>query len=141
MDAAAIGAPGPCGSIRGIIVEWGIFEAYAVHGVVTAYPGLYECHQGATGGNQCGTVEATNVDTTITYEAGPILVEHTDRVCATAQPGDSGGPWQYGNLEWTYLTGMLIAAGPSTCSRGQVSIGYEMEYAERFLGVSVTRLF
>jgi hypothetical protein len=141
MDAAAIGAPGPCGSIRGIIVEWGIFEAYAVHGVVTAYPGLYECHQGASGGNQCGTVEAANVSTTITYESGPIAVEHTDRVCATSRAGDSGGPWQYGNLEWTYLTAIHIAAGSSSCSHGQVSIGFEMEYAERFLGVSVTRSF
>jgi hypothetical protein len=143
MDAEVIGAPGPCFSIAPWIVEWGAIENYPVHGVVYAYAGLYECHQGASSVNQCGTVEVAGTTSTIEYhfESGTkiITVEHMDRLCAIAIVGDSGGPVQYGNLEWTYLTAITTASNEirTGCSSGSRMSAYEIPYAEAFIGVHV----
>lgn len=147
MDAVVLGAPGGCGSIVGQLIDWGaLIENYPVHGVVTAYPGLYECHQGATTRQGCGDVEAANVATSINYTEegrGVITVEHTDRVCTSppARKGDSGGPWQYGTLEWTYLTAIVLGSNEVECGAGGFAVGYELSYVEAFIGVSVTRQF
>lgn len=139
MDAQVIEAPGSCGSIAASIVEWGVFENYPVQGVVTAYPGLYVCHMGASSGNQCGPIEAVNIAETIGYDKGPLTVEHLDRWCGFAWPGDSGGPVQYGNPEWTYLTAITIATSEPIrqCPEGGRTWGYEIKYAEAYIGVHV----
>lgn len=139
MDAEVIAAPRGCGSIAAGIVEWGVIENYPVQGSVTAYPGLFECHMGEHSENQCGDVESSNISVEIDYESGAKIVEHMDQVCALSRVGDSGGPWQYGNTEWTYITGIDIAsAGEKACSEGGRAFAYELHYAEAFIGVALT---
>ncbi len=138
IDAVVISAPGACGTMASGIVEWRTqYEYYKVHGVVGAYAGLYECHPGAASVNECGTVEAVNTSAVIAYKKGAILVEHLDRLCATAIGGDSGGPVQYGNSEWTYLTAITTASNNTWggCSAGARMWAYELPYAEAFIGV------
>jgi len=143
-DAGVIAGPRGCGALAAQIVEWGVIENYPVHAQAKAYVGLFMCHMGEHSENQCGTVETANVATTIKYSVGKIRVEHTDRMCALSLPGDSGGPTQYGNLEWTYVTGILIAGNeeaPASCSEGARSWDYELEYAEKLIGVTVVKGF
>jgi hypothetical protein len=86
--------------------------------------------------NQCGTVEAVNTASAIEYENGKIItVHHTDEICALSQEGDSGGPWQYGNLEWTYGTAITTAGNGKSCSNGGFTISFELAYALEGLGV------
>jgi hypothetical protein len=121
------------------IVEWNTpYEYYPMHGVTAAYVGLYECHMGASSVNQCGTIEATNMAEWVLYEVkGWLHVEHLDQLCAPSISGDSGGPVQYGNSSWTYVTAIDVAGNGNTssCSGGAKMWGYEIPYAETFIGV------
>ncbi len=112
------------------IAVWGMEESYYIKPTpFKVYAGYYECHVGQTSKTQCGNVEASNITVAVNYKEekkGVIDVEHEDWLCATSEPGDSGGPYVYNN----YGTAIETAGSPG-CS----SFGYELSYALSALGV------
>jgi hypothetical protein len=142
MDAVVIAAPGACGTMGAGIVEWDTpYEYYPVKAAAAAYIGLYECHMGASSVNQCGTIKATNIEVNVEWKKTKpkeyIVIEHLDWLCAAAIEGDSGGPVQYGNTEWTYVTATVTAGNTARCVEGGGTFAYEIPYAETFIGVHV----
>jgi hypothetical protein len=67
-----------------------------------------------------------------------ITISYEDELCAVGIEGDSGGPVQYGDSEWTYVTATDGAANHlGSCAEGARIWGYEIPYTETFIGVHV----
>jgi len=86
----AVWAMNEAGEVTGISEA----EYYIKNEVAKAYEGEIECHIGKHTGTECGEVTSVNKHTTVEYAEpwGVKVIEHTDKICALALGGDSGGP-------------------------------------------------
>lgn len=106
---------------------------YVSSSIQSAYDGMIECHIGKTSGTECGEVLEVNKNAEVNYEGsyGVKMIEHTDRLCALVERGDSGGPAIYNHRP----TAITIAGNLKQCGYGGFTIVYEIKYAMEDLGV------
>lgn len=128
------GQCGASGNYTGEIAAWGNSPiSYEISSTEIAPEGEYECMYGRTSEDSCGYIETGEVDVTteIDYSGeglGTIDLEHTDWICGTLRPGDSGGPWAFGPATPGPGTGtdISIAGNSESCADGGVAVGDEL---------------
>ncbi|HEV3000124.1 MAG TPA: S1 family peptidase [Solirubrobacteraceae bacterium] len=112
-------------------VGWGMYDYRTFQAKARPQPGQVGCHQGATGGSHCGTVDLVN--TGVTYSDGTTLGNMTRWRDSCGLGGDSGGPW-----EWAWVHYGLHSGGNACGSSGTTySYSFDTAHAEFALGVTV----
>lgn len=98
-------SPAPFGLSNLIFDGWGTRPIRAAKGRDAQAIGDYVCHYGKTTGYGCGNIYDKNIAPSWVQWANPTFIRVRTSGPTLSQPGDSGGPWFYGNTAFGIMSG------------------------------------